>query len=92
MDAGGTVVPLEHSSAWRRFCSTECLTDQMSWVGDYAPTRCVSGCGEPSQSFYKLPYSWLKAEGDEENTLVLFEEMGGDPAGVKLGKVAMKTL
>ena len=40
--------------------------------------RCLTGCGEPSQRFYHVPRSFLRA--GEPNTLVLFEEAGGDPA------------
>ncbi|KAJ1283988.1 hypothetical protein BS78_03G170000 [Paspalum vaginatum] len=39
--------------------------------------RCLTGCGEPSQRFYHVPRSFLRA--GEPNTLVLFEEAGGDP-------------
>ncbi|KAL6607971.1 hypothetical protein ACP70R_041034 [Stipagrostis hirtigluma subsp. patula] len=39
--------------------------------------RCLTGCGEPSQRYYHVPRSFLRA--GEPNTLVLFEEAGGDP-------------
>ncbi|CAO2190555.1 unnamed protein product [Urochloa humidicola] len=39
--------------------------------------RCLTGCGEPSQRFYHVPRAFLRA--GEPNTLVLFEEAGGDP-------------
>jgi hypothetical protein len=35
---------------------------------------------EPSQRYYHVPTEWLA----DRNTLVLFEELGGDPAGVRL--------
>ncbi|CAL4963327.1 unnamed protein product [Urochloa decumbens] len=39
--------------------------------------RCLTGCGEPSQRYYHVPRAFLRA--GEPNTLVLFEEAGGDP-------------
>ncbi|HUU43079.1 MAG TPA: beta-galactosidase [Planctomycetota bacterium] len=35
---------------------------------------------EPTQRFYHVPVDWL----DEVNTLVLFEELGGDPRSVRV--------
>ncbi|MDD5708316.1 MAG: hypothetical protein PHR35_20550, partial [Kiritimatiellae bacterium] len=40
---------------------------------------CV-GAGQPTQRYYHVPREWLT----DENTLVLFEEAGGDPCGVRL--------
>jgi hypothetical protein len=40
------------------------------------------GLGEPTQRYYHVPREWL----GEANTLVLFEELGGDPAGVRLAE------
>uniref|UniRef100_A0A0D9V1R6 Beta-galactosidase n=1 Tax=Leersia perrieri TaxID=77586 RepID=A0A0D9V1R6_9ORYZ len=48
-------------------------------------TKCLTGCGEPSQRFYHVPRSFLKA--GEPNTLILFEEAGGDPSAVGLRTV-----
>ena len=36
--------------------------------------------GQPTQRYYHLPADWL----GEHNELVVFEELGGDPAGVKV--------
>lgn len=69
-------------------CDENCLLDQMEWNGRYEPVRCVTGCGAPSQSLYKIPYEWLKKDGSA-NVLVLFEEVGGDPRNVRLTKVVM---
>jgi beta-galactosidase len=35
---------------------------------------------EPTQRYYNLPRAWL----EEENTLILFEELGGDPRTLQL--------
>lgn len=72
----------------RQACDTSCVKKQADYVGSYSPERCVSGCGAPSQSFYKLPYDWLNANG--ENSLVVFEEVGGVPSNIKLGRVVME--
>ncbi len=36
--------------------------------------------GEPTQRYYHLPKGWI----EEDNVLVLFEELGGDPGSVRL--------
>ena len=36
--------------------------------------------GEPTQRYYHLPAEWL----EDSNTLVLLEELAGDPAGIQL--------
>ncbi|KAG0485744.1 hypothetical protein HPP92_009823 [Vanilla planifolia] len=48
--------------------------------GMYKDDSCLTGCGEPSQRWYHVPRSFLKTS--EPNTLVLFEEAGGDPIDV----------
>ncbi|WVZ70218.1 hypothetical protein U9M48_018899 [Paspalum notatum var. saurae] len=51
--------------------------------------RCLTGCGEPSQRFYHVPRSFLRA--GEPNTLVLFEEAGGDPTRAAFRTVGVGT-
>ena len=63
--------------------------DLATYSGAYYNQICRSGCGEPSQSYYKLPVSWLSDEGDE-NVIVIFEESGGDVGGVGLVKMTME--
>ncbi|KAF8111932.1 hypothetical protein N665_0070s0002 [Sinapis alba] len=53
-------------------CSAKC-----NYRGAYHAEKCLTNCGEPTQRWYHVPRSFLNAEGD--NTLVLFEEMGGNP-------------
>ncbi|XP_048590886.1 beta-galactosidase 15-like [Brassica napus] len=53
-------------------CSVKC-----NYRGAYHAEKCLTGCGEPTQRWYHVPRSFLNA-GD--NTLVLFEEMGGNPS------------
>uniref|UniRef100_A0ACD5ZFR6 Uncharacterized protein n=1 Tax=Avena sativa TaxID=4498 RepID=A0ACD5ZFR6_AVESA len=52
-----------------------------SYAGTYREHKCRSNCGEPSQTWYHVPRSWLKPGG---NLLVVLEEYGGDLAGVAL--------
>jgi hypothetical protein len=49
--------------------------------------RCLTGCGEPSQRYYHVPRGFLRP--GEPNTLVLFEEAGGDPARAAFRTVAV---
>jgi hypothetical protein len=43
----------------------------------------VTSPGQPTQRYYHLPLEWLA----EENTLVLFEEAGGDAAAIRIIEV-----
>nr|DAD39509.1 TPA_asm: hypothetical protein HUJ06_013832 [Nelumbo nucifera] len=52
-------------------CSNTC-----DYRGPYSDSKCVTNCGHPSQRWYHVPRSFLR---DDENTLTLFEEMGGSP-------------
>ncbi|CAN0905068.1 Beta-galactosidase 8 [Linum grandiflorum] len=54
-------------------------TDTCDYRGAYGATKCLKNCGKPSQTLYHVPRSWLKSSG---NTLVLFEENGGDPTKI----------
>lgn len=38
------------------------------------------GAGEPTQRYYHLPLEWLR----DDNVIVLFEEVGGDPESVRI--------
>ncbi|KAL6899446.1 hypothetical protein ACP4OV_006104 [Aristida adscensionis] len=51
--------------------------------------KCLTGCGEAGQRWYHVPRSFLRPAGGEPNTVVLFEEAGGDPSGVAFGTVAV---
>ncbi|KAF8052291.1 hypothetical protein N665_1575s0002 [Sinapis alba] len=54
-------------------CSATC-----NYRGAYHFEKCQTNCGEPTQRWYHVPRSFLNTEGD--NTIVLFEEMGGNPS------------
>ncbi|CAL1414148.1 unnamed protein product [Linum trigynum] len=51
--------------------------------GYFSEKKCLSNCGQPSQRWYHVPRSWLKAGG---NLMVVFEEWGGDPTGISMVK------
>ncbi|KAI4322247.1 hypothetical protein L6164_021958 [Bauhinia variegata] len=59
---------------WNKGC-----TDSCNYRGAYSSSKCLKNCGKPSQTLYHVPRSWLQPNG---NTLVLFEEMGGDPTQI----------
>eukprot|EP00850_Spirogloea_muscicola_P012121 SM000077S21595 [mRNA] locus=s77:418090:424635:+ [translate_table: standard] len=59
------------------------------YQGSYNPAKCRHGCGQPTQRWYHVPREWLRPE---DNLLVLFEEMGGDPSLVSLVERAPKTI
>ncbi|KAL4188862.1 hypothetical protein AMTRI_Chr08g204130 [Amborella trichopoda] len=84
------------SSKW--LCKVELISEQRklyeteSEKGVYKPENCPTGCGEPTQRYYHVPRLFLR---DDENTIVLFEEIGGDPKDinfqtVSVGKVCCK--
>ncbi|XP_047175407.1 beta-galactosidase 8-like [Vigna umbellata] len=51
-------------------------TNSCNYRGAYQASKCLKNCGKPSQTLYHVPRSWLQPES---NTLVLFEEIGGNP-------------
>ncbi|CAM6034568.1 unnamed protein product [Sphagnum compactum] len=49
--------------------------------GVYTESKCLSQCSQPSQQWYHVPRQWLLPAG---NSLVLFEEKGGNPETVSI--------
>ncbi|XP_057454739.1 beta-galactosidase 8-like [Lotus japonicus] len=65
---------------WPTYASPNAgCTDSCNYRGSYSSSKCRKNCGKPSQTLYHVPRSWLKPHG---NTLVLFEESGGDPTQI----------
>jgi len=63
--------------------------DEMDYTGGYDADMCRTGCGELSQTVYKLPSIWFKESG--ENELVLFiEEAGEGAAALKIVDIGME--
>ncbi|KAL1180420.1 hypothetical protein V6Z11_A03G229700 [Gossypium hirsutum] len=54
-----------------------------SYVGAFRQTKCHFGCGGPTQQWYHVPRSWLKPT---RNSLVVFEEIGGDASKISIVK------
>ncbi|KAK9102398.1 hypothetical protein Sjap_019652 [Stephania japonica] len=65
-------------------CTTTC-----DYRGPYGSDKCLTNCGKPSQRWYHVPRSFLR---DDMNTLVLFEELGGNPSFVNFQSVAVGTV
>ncbi|WVZ01924.1 hypothetical protein V8G54_022730 [Vigna mungo] len=62
---------------WPTYASpSDGCTDSCNYRGAYQASKCLKNCGKPSQTLYHVPRSWLQPEN---NTLVLFEEIGGNP-------------
>ncbi|KAM7502065.1 hypothetical protein LguiB_000969 [Lonicera macranthoides] len=65
---------------WPTYASSNSgCTNSCNYRGSYSSNKCLKNCGKPSQVLYHVPRSWLKSSG---NTIVLFEEMGGDPTQI----------
>ncbi|KAK7262332.1 hypothetical protein RJT34_29900 [Clitoria ternatea] len=54
-------------------------TNSCNYRGAFSSSKCLKNCGKPSQTLYHVPRSWLQSDS---NTLVLFEESGGDPTKI----------
>ncbi|KAL9155937.1 hypothetical protein ABFS82_09G039200 [Erythranthe guttata] len=55
-------------------CSEDC-----DYRGTYDASKCLKNCGQPAQTLYLVPRSWLQPG---ENLLVIHEELGGDPTTI----------
>ncbi|KAK3436282.1 hypothetical protein EUGRSUZ_C00898 [Eucalyptus grandis] len=56
---------------------------ECNYAGIFVENKCRTNCGQPSQRWYHIPRSWLNPTA---NLLVVFEEWGGEPAGISLVK------
>ncbi|KAJ6713278.1 BETA-GALACTOSIDASE 7 [Salix purpurea] len=73
---------------WPSFIAEgDCKLEPCDYRGSYDSNKCLSNCGRPSQRWYHVPRSFLNGNGD--NTLVLFEEFGGNPSSVNFQTVAV---
>ncbi|KAL2922697.1 Beta-galactosidase, partial [Bienertia sinuspersici] len=72
---------------WPSFVSNEdgCQLTPCDYRGPYDNKKCVTGCQKPIQKEYHIPRSFLKTD---RNTLVLFEEFGGNPSNIKFKTIA----
>nr|AYP70305.1 beta-galactosidase 2 [Actinidia deliciosa] len=58
--------------------STGC-SEKCDYRGTYDSFKCLKHCGEPAQTLYHIPRTWVHPG---ENLLVLHEELGGDPSKI----------
>ncbi|XP_057459091.1 beta-galactosidase 7-like [Lotus japonicus] len=68
---------------------TNGCSDWCDYRGRYKKEKCNTGCGEPSQRWYHVPRSFLN---NDKNTLILFEEVGGNPQNVSFQTVTAGTI
>ncbi|KAI6682076.1 hypothetical protein NL676_035957 [Syzygium grande] len=69
--------------------SDGCSTDPCDYRGPYDNNKCVSNCGRPTQRWYHVPRSFME---EDVNTLVLFEEFGGNPSLVNFQTVTVGSI
>ncbi|KAK1309283.1 Beta-galactosidase 15 [Acorus calamus] len=74
---------------WPNFTASSDGCNPCDYRGSFSSNKCNTGCGEPTQRRYHVPRSFLN---DETNTLVLFEEFGGDPLQVWFETVMVGTI
>lgn len=72
---------------WTAYATGNC--QGCHYAGSYRPPKCQLGCGQPTQRWYHVPRAWLKPT---DNSLVLFEELGGDPTRISLVKRSTTTV
>ncbi|KAK1288979.1 Beta-galactosidase 7 [Acorus calamus] len=75
---------------WPTQTASQTGCSDCSYKGPYSPSKCQANCGQPTQRWYHVPRSFL--ETAENNTLVLFEEAGGDPLQVSFQTVTAGTV
>ncbi|CAL0327012.1 unnamed protein product [Lupinus luteus] len=71
---------------WLAYAKGDC--NSCIYLGPFRPMKCQLGCGQPTQRWYHVPRSWLKAT---RNLIVVFEELGGDPWRISLVKRVVHT-
>ncbi|KAL5542687.1 hypothetical protein UlMin_010397 [Ulmus minor] len=57
--------------------------------GAYNSDKCLMNCGNPTQTWYHVPRSWLNASN---NLLVIFEETGGNPFEISVKLRAARSI
>ncbi|CAL9757931.1 unnamed protein product [Musa acuminata subsp. burmannicoides] len=72
---------------WPNYTASADGCHECDYRGTFSSNKCQTGCGEPSQRWYHVPRSFLKL--GEPNTLMLFEEAGGNPLQVNFQTVTV---
>ncbi|XP_075491404.1 beta-galactosidase 15-like [Primulina tabacum] len=70
---------------WPSFLSGDGCSSSCNYRGGYGASKCETNCGKSTQRWYHVPRSFLNKRG--LNTLVLFEEFGGNPCLVTVKTV-----
>ncbi|XAR66402.1 Beta-galactosidase [Bertholletia excelsa] len=69
---------------WPAYLSPSCgCSGKCDYRGAYDASKCLKFCGQPAQTLYHIPRSWVHPG---ENLLVLHEELGGDPSKISFVK------
>ncbi|MBA0811904.1 hypothetical protein Gohar_025917 [Gossypium harknessii] len=67
---------------WPAYLSpSEGCTENCDYRGEYDSTKCQKNCGQPAQTLYQVPRSWVHPG---QNLLVLHEELGGDATKISV--------
>lgn len=66
---------------WPKYVSSNSGCSNCDYRGSYSSSKCLKNCGKPSQTLYHVPRSWLQSN---ENTIVVLEEVGGDPTKISI--------
>ncbi|KAG6393980.1 hypothetical protein SASPL_144556 [Salvia splendens] len=67
---------------WSQYLSPSSgCTEPCDYRGTYDVSKCLKKCGQPAQTLYHIPRSWLQ---QSENLLVIHEELGGDPRTISV--------
>ncbi|KAL2326203.1 hypothetical protein Fmac_025261 [Flemingia macrophylla] len=75
---------------WTSWISdTNGCSDTCDYRGKYTTDKCNTNCCIPSQRWYHVPRSFLN---NDKNTLVLFEEIGGNPKNISFQTVTAETI
>ncbi|KAL2913739.1 Beta-galactosidase 8 [Polyrhizophydium stewartii] len=63
-------------------------TSSCDYRGGFSSSKCLDGCGQPSQVFLHVPAEWVLGTGStpaaSDVQITLFDERGGDPTGMYL--------
>ncbi|KAH7833498.1 hypothetical protein Vadar_006946 [Vaccinium darrowii] len=74
---------------WTKVAPKDGCQRTCDYRGPYNSDKCTTNCGKPTQIWYHVPRSWLQASN---NSLVLFEETGGNPLEISIESHSTKVV
>ncbi|KAG6589973.1 Beta-galactosidase 7, partial [Cucurbita argyrosperma subsp. sororia] len=75
---------------WPSFiASNDNCSETCDYRGAYESNKCLGNCGNPTQRWYHIPRSFLSSD---TNTLILFEEIGGNPKQISVQTITIQTI